>query len=106
MKKKVNIQNLKPFKKGSDARRNMKGRPPKLPQLDVLLDEVLGDETNGITAAKKILQALFSKASKGDVRAAEVLLDRAYGKAKLEIQHLGTIDTTVIIKRNVISNGG
>jgi hypothetical protein len=58
------------------------GRPPKLPQLDVLLDKVLGEEKDGITAGEAILKALRMKASKGDVRAAEVLLDRAYGKAK------------------------
>jgi hypothetical protein len=58
------------------------GRPPKLPQLDVLLDKVLGEEKDGLTAAEAILKALRMKASKGDVRAAEVLLDRAYGKAK------------------------
>jgi hypothetical protein len=34
------------------------GRPPKLPQLDVLLDAVLGEEKDGITAAEAILKAL------------------------------------------------
>jgi len=61
---------------------NPKGRPPKLPELDRLLDEVLGDEKDGITAAKAVLMALRAKAIKGDVRACEVLLNRAYGKAK------------------------
>jgi len=42
----------------------------------------LGEEKDGIEAAKAILMALRAKATKGDVRAAEVLLDRAYGKAK------------------------
>jgi hypothetical protein len=68
------------MKKGETL--NPKGRPPKLPQLDVLLDKVLGEEKDGLTAAEAILKALRMKASKGDVRAAEVLLDRAYGKAK------------------------
>ena len=31
--------------------------------------------------------ALRAKATKGDVRAAEVLLDRAYGKAKQSLDH-------------------
>jgi len=68
------------MKKGETL--NPNGRPKKLPQLDVLLDSVLGEEKDGITAAEAILKALRMKASKGDVRAAEVLLDRAYGKAK------------------------
>lgn len=61
------------------------GRPKKIPELDILLAEVLGEETDGLTAAIQILQALKKKAIKGDVRAAEVLLDRAYGKAKAEV---------------------
>jgi len=38
-----------------------------------------------VTAAEAILKALRLKAAKGDVRAAEVLLDRAYGKAKQQM---------------------
>ena len=67
------------FKKGVSG--NPKGQPKKIPQLDVLLADVLGEEKDGIEADKAILMALRSKAVKGDVRAAEVLLDRAYGKA-------------------------
>lgn len=67
------------FKKGVSG--NPKGGIRKIPQLDVLLADVLGEEKDGIEAAKAILMALRSKAVKGDVRAAEVLLDRAYGKA-------------------------
>ena len=73
------------FKKGQSG--NPKGRPPKLPALDKLLDTVLGEEKDGLTAAEAILKALRAKAAKGDVRAAEVLLDRAYGKAKQSIDH-------------------
>jgi len=75
-----NKENLKPFKKGQSG--NPNGRPKKLPELDKLLADVLGEEKDGIEAAKVILMALRAKAAKGDVRAAEVLLDRAYGKAK------------------------
>jgi hypothetical protein len=68
------------MKKGETL--NPNGRPKKLPELDKLLADVLGEEKDGITAGEAILKALRAKASKGDVRAAEVLLDRAYGKAK------------------------
>jgi hypothetical protein len=78
--KNPNKENLKPFKKGESG--NPNGRPKKLPELDKLLADVLGEEKDGITAGEAILKALRAKASKGDVRAAEVLLDRAYGKAK------------------------
>jgi len=79
------MKNLKPFKKG-DPRINRKGAPRKLPELDVLLADVLGEEKNGMTAATAIIKALFAKALKGDVRAAELLLERAYGKAKQPIE--------------------
>lgn len=68
------------FKKGKTG--NPNGRPKKLPELDKLLADVLGEEKDGITAAEAILKALRSKATKGDIRAAEVLLDRGWGKAK------------------------
>ena len=72
------------FQKGQSG--NPNGRPKKLPELDKLLANVLGEENaNGITAAEAILMALRAKAAKGDIRAAEVLLDRGYGKAKQSI---------------------
>ena len=80
MKQPNPIPGNKPFKKGQSG--NPKGRPPKLPALDKLLDKVLGEEKDGITAAEAILKALRARAIKGDNRAAEVLLDRGYGKAK------------------------
>ena len=70
----------KPFKKGQSG--NPNGRPKKIPELRELLANVLGDEKDGKTAAEAILMALRNKAIKGDVRAAELLLDRAYGKAR------------------------
>jgi hypothetical protein len=88
------------FKKGQSG--NPKGRPPKLPQLDKLLDNVLGEEKDGMTAAEAILKALRLKAAKGDVRAAEVLLDRAYGKAKQSILQENTGEQTIKIIREVI----
>lgn len=71
--------------KGFDAHPehiNKKGRPIKLPALDVLLAEVMGETQNGLTAAKAVLLALRKKAMAGDSRCAELLMDRAYGKTK------------------------
>jgi len=94
-------ENLKPFTKGDDSRRNLEGRPKKLPELDKLLADVLGEEKDGITAAEAILKALRAKATKGDIRAAEVLLDRGWGKAKQ------TIDTTIsVTEPQVFKIGG
>lgn len=83
MPNKENIEKHK-FKKGQTG--NPNGRPKKIPNLDILLADVLGEEKDGIEAAKAILMALRSKAIKGDVRAAEVLLDRGWGKVKQNIE--------------------
>ncbi len=82
MAKKDKPSNLKPFKKGIDPRRNTKGQPPKLPALDMLMAKILGREKDGQTAAEAILINLFNQANKGNLKAAEMLLDRGYGKPK------------------------
>ena len=93
----ANEKNLKPFKKGQSG--NPKGRPLKLPALDKLMADVLGEEKDGITAGEAILKALRAKATKGDVRAAEVLLDRAYGKPKqTHDTNITSTDPLVIIR--------
>jgi hypothetical protein len=56
---------------------NKNGRPKKIPNLDVLLAEIFDDKEMA-----KLVKALYSAALKGNVRAAEAILDRAYGKAK------------------------
>ena len=66
------------FKKGQSG--NPNGRP-KLPDIREALAKVLAEEKDGMTALDATLKALRAKATKGDVRAAEALLDRAYGKA-------------------------
>lgn len=76
-------ENVEPYKFKPGQSGNPNGRPKKLPELDHLLAEVLGEESGN--EAKAILQALLTKAKKGDVRAAEVLFDRAYGKAKQDV---------------------
>lgn len=97
--------NLKPFKKGQSG--NPKGRPPKLPKLDELLAKVLGEEKDGKSAAEAILMALRAKAAKGDIRAAEVLLERGYGKSKQDgaVITLGG-EQTIDIKVTHVGNKG
>ncbi len=103
MNKNPKRENLKPFKKGKDDRRNLKGRPTKLPELDKLLIDVLGEEKDGIEAAKAVLMALRNKAIRGDVRAAEVLLERAYGKTKQNLDLKAEIVNynTVLTKKEI-----
>ncbi len=90
----------KPFKKGKSG--NPKGRPPKIPELTDLVNKVLGEEkktTTGsvMTAMEAVVRGLLSKAVKGDVRAAEVLLNRAYGLPKQTIEADITSENTITI---------
>lgn len=82
------------FKPGQSG--NPKGRPRKLPEIDTLLSEVLGEEEG--EEAREILKALLKEAKKGNVRAAEVLLDRAYGKPKQEIDQKTEHSGEIVIK--------
>lgn len=91
--KKNRLSNLTPFKKGQSG--NPNGRPKKLPKLDELMADVLGNETKGVTAARSILEKLIQKAKRGDVRAAEIILDRAYGKAK---QSMEITEKTIVVE--------
>jgi hypothetical protein len=87
------------FKKGQSG--NPKGARPKIPQLDVLLATVLGAEKNGISAAQEILIALYKRAKSGDVRAAEVLLDRGWGKTKQDVNiqaNIGLSDKPIVFE--------
>jgi hypothetical protein len=95
-----NPENLKPFKKGDDSRRNKTGRP-KLPDLKEAMAKVMAEEKDGMSALEAILKALRAKAAKGDVRAAQELLDRGYGKAlqKVEQDTNHTINAKDFIKK-------
>jgi len=60
---------------------NRKGRPA-MPDINKAIAKVLKGDEDGLTALEAILKALIKKAIKGDVKAAQLLLDRAYGKAR------------------------
>jgi len=75
----VGKDNLKPFKKGQSG--NPKGRP-KLPDLTEVISEELGQK-----GYNEIIAKLHKMAKAGHTRAAEILLDRGYGKPKQEIEH-------------------
>ena len=75
---------------------NPNGRPKKLPSLDKLLPEVLGDELDDNSKIRQILTKLAERAlTKGGDRAAEILLARAFGAPKQTIATDGEITITV-----------
>lgn len=76
------------FKKGQSG--NPKGRP-KLPDIKAILEEVLSEKNDsGMTAAEALMKKLRSMGAAGNLKAIEMLLDRAYGKPKQ------TIDTNIV----------
>jgi hypothetical protein len=103
-KGKIRPEDGKPFIKG-DSRINRAGRPTKLPDLDELLKEVLGEGIRGKVAMKLILLALRKKAMRGDVRAAELLQDRGYGKVKLLTEHSGSVAVPITGINYIIPDG-
>ncbi len=81
-----NPENLKPFIKGQSG--NPKGRPQKLPAIDEVLSKVLNENgSNGLTRAENILRKMAIKAET-DVRAAELILDRAYGRPRQQVENI------------------
>jgi hypothetical protein len=75
------------WKKGESG--NPAGRPKKIPELNKLLADVLGQEKNGQTAAEKIIDKLRQEAEKGNIRAAELLLKYTYGAPVQRLEHTG-----------------
>ena len=71
------------FKKGKSG--NPNGRPKKLPALDLIMANVLGAEKDGISAGEAIIMKLREQSLKGDIKAAQILLDRGWGKPKQNI---------------------
>jgi len=84
------------FKPGQSG--NPNGRPKKLPRLDDLLSDIMGEEKDGMTAAEAILKRLRQLATQGNLKAAEMLLDRSYGKAKQPVEHTGKDGAPIEIK--------
>jgi hypothetical protein len=93
---------LRRIPKGTSG--NPNGRPKKLPELDKLLADVLGEEKDGISAAEVILKKLRAMAAAGNLRAAEILLDRGYGKPRQTVD-MTKADETLHITMEVIGGG-
>lgn len=98
------LANLQPkkWKKGQSG--NPKGRPPTLPDLNILVAKVLSETKGDITAAEAILKKLVHRAitesSANGVRSAEILLERGYGKVK---QDLGITSEVTNITRTILT---
>jgi hypothetical protein len=66
---------LKPFQKGNDPRRNLKGAPKSF------------KEHFNESSIQTIIEKLEKLGKAGNVKAIEMILDRFYGKPNLNIDH-------------------
>ncbi len=79
-----------------------------MPKLDEYLAEILTEEKEGTNGLMVILKALRAKAAKGDVKAAALLLDRAFGKAAMVIDvnaNIPVVFNEVIYKKPEAEQG-
>jgi hypothetical protein len=87
----ANTKNLKPFKKGHDPRRNVKGRPPaNSEELNALIDEIFAetltnDKGRQSTKIRDAIERLLSHQNPAGVIH---ILDRRYGKVKQDVNLL------------------
>jgi len=94
--RKDQYRGLKPFVKG-DPRINRKGAPKKIVKLQNLLEAVFGIEIDTPEEIKKssvgkILKAMEKGALKGNMHAANSLLDRLYGRPKQSVEVSGALE--------------
>ena len=76
------IQKYK-FPKGKSG--NPKGRPPVLKPLKEVIEKVMADEKDGVSAMEAVVMTLRSRALKGDTKAIDLLLSYTYGKPKQSV---------------------
>ena len=79
-----NIKTLKPFQSGPDSRRNINGRPKGSRNVRTVLMKILKQkvEVNGkkMTLSELIVLQVANKAVKGNLQAAQIVMDRVDGK--------------------------
>jgi len=92
----ANLKKGKRFVKGKSG--NPKGRPAEIPELKELLSKVLTETKGDMSAAEAVVRSLLHKATSTthsqSVRAAEVLLERGWGKVQTTVD-ISTLGKTI-----------
>lgn len=74
--------------------------------LEPLLKKVLNEKVNNQTAILRILKKLTDMALKGDLKAAEILIDRAYGKPRQQTNTPGSHPVGIVQIQYVLPEHG
>lgn len=107
-KKATNPQNLIPIKKGQIL--NPNGRPKGSLNMSTMIKKMLDEYVDVIDKSGKvvkksyksiIIKKLLGKATSGDLRAVEILLERTEGKAMQQIEHSSNPEAPLAININV-----
>lgn len=80
------------FMKGTDSRRNTRGRPPRR-SLTAHLEDAITDD-----ARKKIMMRVREAAKHGDMKAIEFIFDRLEGKPRQAVEHSGPDGTAIVLR--------
>ena len=79
----ANPENLKPFAKGPDDRRNLNGRPPIVKDIKKYMKERLNEPANAgsdVTRLDALMTKLLTMAYSGNLKAMELAMAYGYGK--------------------------
>lgn len=82
-------ENIEPFKWKKGQSGNPNGRPPKAPELKLMMAAILSKEKNGKNEAEAIIEKMVEAAKKGCIRSAEFLFNHTYGKPTQRIEMAG-----------------
>jgi hypothetical protein len=94
-----NYSGLKPMKPGQTL--NPNGRP-KIPKLRDVLESALGGDEEKIKATlDKIISVIADQAKRGDLKAAEMLMNRVYGGHS---QHIKVEDESKALRPIIVSD--
>lgn len=91
-------KNLKPFVKGEDSRRNLKGRPV-VTDIKKYIKERLNQNTTDNPDKSRLdamVDKLIDRANKGNLRAMEIALSYGYGKPTQGLELSGVGGTPIL----------
>ena len=74
--------------------------------LETILKKVLNEKVNNQTAILRILKKLTDMALKGDLKAAEILIDRAYGKPRQQTNAPGSHPVGIVQIQYILPEHG